>query len=445
MPSRFWTRTSFALELALLGAVTAAAVLTAGTLIQLKAGTTRLSDPRDAAMAWMLCAGLAGVGVAMGRRVPPDAVARHRRPLLALLVVAVVWTLFGVVRSTLYAGDGLTGEYFTNSEWNGHPAFSVADRDPSTATMRQRWNGVLPEQFSVRWTGFLTVGRSGLYTFATTSDDGSQLIVDNQLVVNNGGPHGLRTRSGSIALNRGSHTVLLQYVQFAAVSALDWSWSRDGGDYSAVPAWALSRRRIGYATVVSARIVESGLWSSAMLIVLAALWYLRVGVRGRERAIVRWVDTPRRGVTNLYRNAASLVFSVLIFVAILFVPWPGGEQRFYRAVETTVDDLNRTAIRVLGSFAAFQCDINNPQTGEYVLESRIREILTMLRRHGVERYQISDAIGANPAVRQEMVGAGWPRKLEHDAKARFVLNTEAGIPSCHVIDQQREVSLVNCP
>ena len=161
-PPKFWTQTSLALELAITATAAVAGVLTAGTLIQSAAGTARLFEPRHAALAWVICASVAAVAMVMGRRIPPDTVTRHRRPLIFLLSAALIWTLLGVVRPTLGAADGLAGVYFANAEWNGAPAFSVVDTEPSTARMRQRWNGVPPERFSVRWAGFLTVGRSGL-------------------------------------------------------------------------------------------------------------------------------------------------------------------------------------------------------------------------------------------------------------------------------------------
>ena len=89
------------------------------------------------------------------------------RWLVLLLVLALVWVVLGAARSSLDAGDGLVAEYFANVNWNGRPAFSVADTEPSAGTMRRRWNDNPPERFSVRWTGFLTAVQSGLYTFVT--------------------------------------------------------------------------------------------------------------------------------------------------------------------------------------------------------------------------------------------------------------------------------------
>jgi len=290
----------------------------------------------------------------------------------------------------------------------------------------------------------LTVGGSGLYTFATTSDDGSQLIVDNQLVVDNTGPHGLRTRSGSIRLDRGSYAVALRYVQYGADSALDWSWSRDGSDYSPVPAWGLSQRRTTYATALSARIVDWGLRAFGIMTVLVAAWYIRVGLSGEEMG--RWAERRRLEVTASYRNTQSLAFSVLIIVAILFMPWEdGGQSPFYSSVEGTIRTLNGTAFTMLRRFDAFQADINNPHSDESILPIRVQETLTMLRGHGLDRYRVSESIEADSWGFQQIVASAWPRKLEKKAKAEFVLNGEPVLSSCQLIDKQREVSLVYCP
>jgi len=50
----------------------------------------------------------------------------------------------------------------------------------------------------VNFSGFIDVPADGQYTFYTSSDDGSKLYIDNQLVVNNDGEHSLRERSGQL-------------------------------------------------------------------------------------------------------------------------------------------------------------------------------------------------------------------------------------------------------
>jgi hypothetical protein len=170
------------------------------------------------------------------KRTPADGnVARGGRPLFVLLTAVLAWTILAVARPMVHAGDGLVAEYFKNSTWTDPPAFAAVDDQPSTAGMMQRWHGVPPPQFSVRWSGFLTVGRPGAYTFATTSDDGSRLWIDGRLVVDNSGVHASATQSGQLELARGSHRVRLEYEQVGGDFMLTWSWARAGGRLSAAP------------------------------------------------------------------------------------------------------------------------------------------------------------------------------------------------------------------
>ncbi len=178
------------------------------------------------------------------------------------------------VRPTLRAGDGLAANYYDNPTLTGVPVYSGVDPTPSTALIGRRWGDTVPPAFSVDWTGYLTVGRPGVYNFATTSDDGSRLYVDGQLVVDNGGSHSVETRSQRLQLARGPHRVRLEYVQFGGDFQMAWSWAGEDGRYGPVPSWALSRRRAGYATVLAARIVDLSRWGFAILTVLAATWYL---------------------------------------------------------------------------------------------------------------------------------------------------------------------------
>ena len=53
----------------------------------------------------------------------------------------------------------------------------------------------------------------GQYTFYTNSDDGSNLYIDNVLVVNNDGLHGATEQSGTIGLKAGKHAISVGYIQ----------------------------------------------------------------------------------------------------------------------------------------------------------------------------------------------------------------------------------------
>jgi hypothetical protein len=309
---KVWPGVTFGLELAIMVCAAAGAMLTTGTLVQLKAGTAVLVERESAATAWLICATLVLAAAILVRRLSPDTVARHKLPLIVLLSIALVWTGFALVRPNLHAGDGLFGEYFRNTTWAGPSDFSVVDAEPSTDRMLQRWPAGPPDVFSVRWSGFIAVARPGLYTFATTSDDGSELVVDNRSVVDNSGPHGVATRSGSIYLDRGSHIVTLRYVQYGGAAAIAWSWSRDGGRLTPVPAWALSQRRTRYATVVAARLADWGLAIFAVLTAVSAAWYLRAGTRRRGSDVVRWAHARRTDPASFCLVLTAVGFSLAL-------------------------------------------------------------------------------------------------------------------------------------
>jgi len=69
------------------------------------------------------------------------------------------------------------------------------------------------EWFSVTITGAFKVSEPGLYRFRLKSDDGSQLFIDNQLVVDNDGIHGAISKRGEIELSEGRHRLVLKYFQ----------------------------------------------------------------------------------------------------------------------------------------------------------------------------------------------------------------------------------------
>ena len=69
------------------------------------------------------------------------------------------------------------------------------------------------ENFGVQFAGFIEIKTQGEYTFFVASDDGSSLLVDGQLVVNNDGLHGIVEASGKVVLEPGKHRIGVAYFQ----------------------------------------------------------------------------------------------------------------------------------------------------------------------------------------------------------------------------------------
>jgi 4-amino-4-deoxy-L-arabinose transferase-like glycosyltransferase/streptogramin lyase len=125
-------------------------------------------------------------------------------------------------------GHGLLGLYRHGTGWESEP--EVIQLDPFIGP-----NDVLFSPFSIEWLGKIYVPISGPYTFATTSDDGSYLYLDGQLVVDNGGHHGDLHQEGQIQLEEGFHDIRLLYFQDGGGRKIELYWTLPGGAEVQVP------------------------------------------------------------------------------------------------------------------------------------------------------------------------------------------------------------------
>ena len=128
-------------------------------------------------------------------RTSPAALASNRS-LRWLLLALLTSAALEMVRPAIRAGDGLIAQYFTNTALAGRPAHRHNRRPASDCEpCDSAGTGRIPQQFSVRWIGYLAVPRSGVHTLSLTSDDGARLLVDGRLVVDNSGQHVALTTS----------------------------------------------------------------------------------------------------------------------------------------------------------------------------------------------------------------------------------------------------------
>jgi hypothetical protein len=138
---------------------------------------------------------------------------------------------------------GLAYRYYTGS-FESLPAFdklkpeaegSAASfgLDPAKAT----------DHYALLFTGYIRVPREGIYTFSTTSDDGSRLLLHNECVVDNDGCHGPQLRSGPVALKAGLHPLTVEYFEATGGEQLLVTWQGPGVAAGSIPENALFRPR----------------------------------------------------------------------------------------------------------------------------------------------------------------------------------------------------------
>jgi hypothetical protein len=118
--------------------------------------------------------------------------------------------------------NGLNYTYY-EGEWEKLPDFRQLTPVASGRVYDIGLEGVArrQENFGIHFSGFIKIEKEGEYTFYTTSDDGSKLLIDDAEVVNNDGLHGTIEASGKIALAGGKHKIDVLYFQCGGGKDLD--------------------------------------------------------------------------------------------------------------------------------------------------------------------------------------------------------------------------------
>ena len=128
---------------------------------------------------------------------------------------------------------GLKAYYYTDEFWSKLANVTVEERI-WYADSTSGWQSDIPDwpkpiigktdSFSVKWVGYLYVPGEGDYIFYLTSDDGSWLYIDGQLVINNGGLHGPKEESATVHLTKGYHQIEVKMFEHygGAVIRLEW-------------------------------------------------------------------------------------------------------------------------------------------------------------------------------------------------------------------------------
>lgn len=88
--------------------------------------------------------------------------------------------------------------------------------------------GGLSEAFAVVFEGSIHAPQDGEFTFLVASDDGSQVFVDDRMVVDHDGVHARSEKSGSITLAAGFHRLRVTYFERSGEESLSLRWQGPG-------------------------------------------------------------------------------------------------------------------------------------------------------------------------------------------------------------------------
>ncbi len=142
---------------------------------------------------------------------------RHARLTLWLVGCALVLTImawaFREPLANLRPPGGLVGQYYSSSDWTGTPLIQRTDREISDKVLANTPELRRLTSFSIEWSGYLVTYHDAVHRFATKTDDGSWMWIDDQLVIDNGGLHPVRNVTSELFLPRGVHRFRLRYLQ----------------------------------------------------------------------------------------------------------------------------------------------------------------------------------------------------------------------------------------
>lgn len=168
---------------------------------------------------------------------PPVAVADARTTQPNTSITFPARDLLANDRPAADLTHGLYGEYFSDTALGNR---RLTRTDP---IVDFDWTGTSPEPetiptvFSARWTGFVQPEFSETYIFATTSDDGVRLWVDDQLIIDNWTPHGPTVNEGQIGLVAGRfYKIQLEYYEdFGGEAVIQLRWQSLSRSLQVIP------------------------------------------------------------------------------------------------------------------------------------------------------------------------------------------------------------------
>lgn len=95
--------------------------------------------------------------------------------------------------------------------------------------------------FRATWVGKLKVPTTGTYKLITTSDDGVQLWVDNNLRINDWNDHGTKRNETTVKLEQGKqYSISLRYYEHLGGANVSLLWSGPGVAEAVIPSTALT-------------------------------------------------------------------------------------------------------------------------------------------------------------------------------------------------------------
>jgi hexosaminidase len=96
--------------------------------------------------------------------------------------------------------------------------------------------------FGLKFKGYIDVPETGVYTFYFTCNDGGVVYIEDQKTIDNDGLHPDKTVGGQVALQKGLHSLAVDFSEAGGGYSLELKYSFKGSEPKVVPAAWLKRK-----------------------------------------------------------------------------------------------------------------------------------------------------------------------------------------------------------
>ncbi len=138
--------------------------------------------------------------------------------------------------SIIYTDESLTepgfkAEYFATSDLSGSPVLTQTE-----TKVNHIWSaggpdveGIGKKNYSVRWSGYISVPASAYYTFTAGGDDGFRLLIDGTSLLDDWTASSYHSKSASKLFSKGKvYAVTFEYYQLEGDAMVDLMWQKRG-------------------------------------------------------------------------------------------------------------------------------------------------------------------------------------------------------------------------
>ncbi len=98
------------------------------------------------------------------------------------------------------------------------------------------------DKYGFVFDGLIKIPTDGIYTFYISSDDGSKLFIDDKMVIDNDGLHGMVEKNNEVPLAKGLHKIKVLFFERTGGDDLQVEWQGSGFKKEVIPASVLFRK-----------------------------------------------------------------------------------------------------------------------------------------------------------------------------------------------------------